>query len=119
MIEHPILVVEDDPIQRRQIARVLAAEGYEVLLASSGNEAVRLLAEWQIAMVLTDRKMPGMNGTELLGYVKKNYPAINVVMVTAYPEEMDEHQPDALLTKPFRGHQLIELIHSVSGKASL
>ncbi|NQU07922.1 MAG: response regulator [Candidatus Abyssubacteria bacterium] len=53
-----ILVVEDDTIQRQQMARALEKEGYDVLQASTGHETIRILESQSICLVLTDRKMP-------------------------------------------------------------
>jgi len=110
MNEQTILLVEDDPIQRRQFARLLGSEGYRVLQASTGVETIRILECERIHLVLTDRKMPGPeDGDWLLGYVRANYPHIPVALVTAHPDELSDHKPDGLLCKPFAGAQLREL----------
>ncbi len=117
-MEIPVLVVEDDAIQRRQMARVLIGHGYTVALASSGDEAIRMLGEQQISIVLTDRKMPGTDGLELIKHIKSTYPEILVAMVTAYPDGVEEDALDALLTKPFRGQELTDLVEYLVAKQS-
>jgi two-component system response regulator FlrC len=118
MSEHIILVVEDDDIQRRQIVRMLQAEGYKVCQASTGDEAVCLLKECRYHLVLTDRKMPGMNGETLLQHIRDNYPGLPVAIITAYPEGIEEFDPDALLVKPYRSDELRELVHHLTERKS-
>ena len=107
MSEHAVLVVEDDFIQRRQIARVLFEAGCFVFEASNGMEAIRLLHERIIHLVLTDIRMPCLDGISLFKYIKIFHPLIPVVIVTAYPESLEEVKPDALLCKPFGTNELI------------
>ncbi len=114
--ESNILIVEDDAIQRRQMARVLTADGYAVKEAATGKEAISRLAQDKISIVLTDRKMPGMDGVSLLQYVRANFPAVPVAVVTAYMEGVEVHRPDAILGKPFRSQQLIKLVQYLLGK---
>ena len=113
MTESFILVVEDDDVQRRQMARALAANDYNVIQASGGHEAVRLLAEQEVYLVLTDRKMPGMDGLSLLNHIRTHYSKIPVAVVTAYPEGMDDFEPEALLEKPFKMDALIEMVRTL------
>ena len=111
-----ILVVEDDTVQRRQVVRLLKAEGYGLSQASSGEEAVRRLDEVTVNLVLTDRKMPAMDGDSLLNYVRINHPGIPVAIITAYPEGVEDLEPDGLLEKPFRWHQLKKLVERLIGQ---
>lgn len=108
-----ILVVEDDDVQRRQMARALIANDYNVIQAAEGHEAVRFLAEQKVYLVLTDRKMPGMDGLSLLEHIRTHHSQIPVAVVTAYPEGMDDFKPDALLEKPFRMDALIAMVRTL------
>lgn len=114
MSDQVILVVEDDPIQRRQIARALVSSGYPVAMAATGEQAMGILAEDDIAIVLTDRRMPGMDGVELLERIRQKYPKVLVALITAYPGENDNLLPDALLNKPFGHRELIDLVQKLS-----
>ncbi|MBI4832739.1 MAG: response regulator [Candidatus Lindowbacteria bacterium] len=116
MSKQTILVVEDDPMQRLQLVRVLENAGYNVLQASTGHETIRILESQEIALILTDRKMPWMDGDWLLNYVKTNYSRIPVVFATAYPEETGDLKPDALLAKPFDQHELKEVVRRLIRK---
>ena len=78
--------------------------------ASEGNEAIRILREQEIHLVLTDIMMPGLDGISLMKYVKKTYPQIPVITITAHPEEITDLKPDALLAKPFGPEALLSWI---------
>lgn len=79
-----ILVVDDKPASVEVVVEVLEREGYEVLSASSGREALKCLNEENIDVVITDQKMPDISGTEVLKYVRDNYPYTQVILLTAY-----------------------------------
>ena len=110
MAVYTVLVVEDDPIQRRQIARALLKAGYEVSEASDGLDAISQLDARKTHLVLTDIRMPCLNGISLLKYIRIFYPKVPVVVVTAYPEDTEELKPDALLCKPFGEEDLISWV---------
>ncbi len=112
---HRILVVEDDAVQIRQIARMLSSEGHTILQASRGMDALNILKQEPVDMIFTDRKMPDMDGDALLGHVRLTYPGIPVAVITAYPEGVESLEPDALLEKPFKGHQLMDLVKFLAG----
>src|SRR3982751_302004 len=84
MIGRRILVVDDEEHLRRVTQLKLQQAGYDASTAGDGAEALRLLATHPQDLVLTDLKMPGMSGIELLQKVRAEYPEIIVVMVTAY-----------------------------------
>ena len=79
-----IVVVDDEPAQRELIGGFLKKQGHEVLLAAGGAEALARIREAQVDLVLSDSKMPGMTGPELLGEVKALNPEIPFLLVTAY-----------------------------------
>ncbi|MBI5116316.1 response regulator [Candidatus Poribacteria bacterium] len=98
------------------MTRVLKAESYEVLQAAEGREAIRILREQEVDAVLTDRKMAGMGGDELVRYIKQNLPRVPVAIITAYPEDPESPPPDAILPKPFGELELKKLAHSLTNK---
>ena len=67
-----VLVVDDEKNQREMLGRYLRKKGYEVHLSSSGFEALDVIKENTIEILITDQKMPKMNGLELAEKVKKN-----------------------------------------------
>ena len=115
-MDHMILLAEDEPIQRRQLARVLNNEGYVVLQASTGREAIRILNEQSVDIVLTDLKMPELDGVSLLNYIKANFSQVLVAIITAHPDALRDAKPDAVLGKPFGGEQLKEMVRSLFEK---
>src|SRR6185369_13360611 len=81
---HSVLIVDDETLTLRTMGRALQAEGYEVLTASSGEEALRIVAEEKPDLALLDVVLPGINGIEVLRQARKLSPAMIVVMMSAY-----------------------------------
>ena len=79
-----ILIVDDEELQRQTLGYFLEKKGYEVLSASSGTEAVKLISANHFDIVVTDQKMPGMDGLQLACHIKENNPNIAVVIITAF-----------------------------------
>ena len=79
-----ILVVDDEPAMRLLVTSVLKDEGHEVTAAASGEEALQLIASRHYHMVITDLKMPGMSGVDLLERVKQEDPETAVILLTAF-----------------------------------
>ncbi len=79
-----ILVVEDDEIFLRPLQRTLEVTGYEVLTVPSGEDAIDLLKGDDVDLVLTDKRLPGMDGVELVRRIKADHPDLAVVVMTAY-----------------------------------
>ncbi|HUU49595.1 MAG TPA: sigma-54 dependent transcriptional regulator [Nitrospinota bacterium] len=120
MGERPILVIDDEAGMRAAIRETLIRVGYDVTTASNGFEAISKLKENNFHLVLTDMKMPRMNGLEVLRKVKKQIPHLPVIMITAYGtidtavEAMKEGAFDYII-KPFS----TEKLESVVNKALL
>ncbi len=79
-----ILVVDDEPAMRLLLSSVLKDEGHDVTAAASGEEALQLIAKRHYHLVLTDLKMPGISGLELLEQVKRDDPGTAVIILTAF-----------------------------------
>ena len=79
-----ILVVDDEPAMRLLLSSVLKEEGHDVTAAASGEEALQLIAKRHYHLVLTDLKMPGISGLELLEQVKRDDPGTAVIILTAF-----------------------------------
>jgi len=84
-----ILVVEDEAMLRQTMAQLLEEEGYEVLQAANGKEAYAMVMERAFDLVLSDVRMPDMDGLTLLGRVKETAPETAVIIVTAYGTVQD------------------------------
>jgi CheY-like chemotaxis protein len=87
-----VLVVDDDELQRRALARILRCSGYEVLLAGTYDEAVATLEkESDIFAVISDLKMPGKRGLELLEEVRRRIPVARRILISgSFPEGTSE-----------------------------
>ena len=79
-----ILVVDDEDIVRTSCSRTLSPEGYEVSLAKNGFEGLKMASEERFDLVLTDLKMPDMDGIEVLRIIKEKWPETAVIIVTGY-----------------------------------
>jgi len=84
MSKGKILVIDDEDIVRLSCSRTLVPEGYELKMAKNGPEGLKLLEEESFDLVLTDLKMPNMDGIEVLANIKGKWPAIDVIIVTGY-----------------------------------
>ncbi len=112
-----ILIADDEPTKRITLADDLAAQGHEVVTAEDGQEAVDKLAAGRFDVVVTDLKMPKLDGIELLKRIKES-PAgreIEVIMMTAYgsiPVAVEAIKLGAFdfLTKPFRNEDMFPLL---------
>lgn len=82
-----ILVVDDDPIMVRLLSMMLEMKGYGVLGATSGAEALAILRDQPIKLMLTDYSMPEMNGVELIRETRKTHPELLIYIVTAYSSD--------------------------------
>lgn len=81
---HKILIVDDEEIVQDICARSIARLGHETLVGGNGVQGLELLKKGDIAVVFTDLKMPIMDGLELLAAIKRDYPFVEVVMMTGY-----------------------------------
>jgi len=79
-----ILVVDDEDIVRTSCSRTLSPEGYEVRLAKNGVEGLKMASAERFDLVLTDLKMPDMDGIEVLRIIKEKWPETAVIIVTGY-----------------------------------
>jgi DNA-binding response OmpR family regulator len=79
-----IMVVDDEPAARLSLAELLSLEGYEVLAAASGEEAVDLLPEGPFDLAIIDLKMPGMDGLDVVQVLQERSPDTVIIMLTAH-----------------------------------
>jgi two-component system response regulator AtoC len=79
-----ILVVDDEPMQRQMLQGFLEKQGFEVMAAAGGREALALFAQHPIHLVLIDHRMEDMNGDEVLRRLRAASPLVRAIMITAY-----------------------------------
>jgi CheY-like chemotaxis protein len=114
-----VLVVDDNDIAQRLCKRVLEKEGYGVLMAGDGLEAVDLAFTHLPSMILMDVAMPGIDGLEAMRRIKAELPAMPVVIASAHSMESDRERylaagADDVLSKPFRLADLISVVEKVA-----
>ena len=81
-----VLLVDDEPNILKAITRVFRREGYQILTANSGREALDLLETEQFHLMLSDFRMPGMDGGELIKRAKARYPEMIRIMLTGHAD---------------------------------
>jgi DNA-binding NtrC family response regulator len=79
-----VLIVDDEENARIGLKKLLANDGYKVAAVANGYEALEHLGSHSVDLVITDINMPEMNGLVFLRELNRSYPAISVIMVTAY-----------------------------------
>jgi DNA-binding response OmpR family regulator len=118
----PRIVVADDEDHIRDVVRgYLEAEGFEVVLATDGNEALRLARESRPDLVVLDVSMPGLDGVEVLRQLR-TVSDVYVIMLTARAEEVDKLVglavgADDYMTKPFSPRELVARVKAVLRRA--
>ncbi len=119
-----ILVVDDDPYVLESISTLLRAFGFTVSTCDSANSAMQLIQKDPIDVVLTDIKMPGITGVELLGMIHRYDPQTPVVLMTAYAEldvAVDAIKKGAFdfIMKPYNAEYLVHTIEKAVKYANL
>ena len=112
-----VLVVDDDREIVRAIALLLEKEGYRVLKAYDGMEALRILAETEVQLIIMDVMMPKMDGWQVCREVRQTS-GIPIIMLTARSEERDELQGfelgvDEYISKPFSPKILVARVEAI------
>ncbi len=119
-----ILVVDDDADMRELAYDMLKDRGHQVTTAGSGEEALKRLGEEDYAVVLTDLRMKGMQGIDLLAEIKRGFPDVSVILMTAFGSvetavEAMKHGASDYLTKPVKTEELVRVVERVIREASL
>ena len=112
-----MLIVDDEETLTYSLYQsfIISQRDYEVVTAATGEEAAEKLSDMKFDLVITDIKMPGMDGLELLSLIKSKYPATDVIVMTAYGSE--EKKEEALkkgarfyIEKPFEIKEIKQLV---------
>ena len=110
-----LLLVDDEEVFLRPLHRTLELRGYEVLPVQSAEQALETLKSEDVDLVLTDRRLPGMDGVELVRRIKADHPDLAVVVMTAYGTiesavEAMRLGAEDYLVKPFEAAELLLVI---------
>jgi CheY-like chemotaxis protein len=117
-----ILVIEDENVSRRALARLLAARGYITEAVGTAEEAVAILAVGQPPQVaLVDLDLPGMSGAELLPYLTQRSPPVRAILLTAASEERIKRtiggRMISYLRKPINFNDLLHTLDAAQSPA--
>ena len=117
-----ILVVDDEEGLREGLRSLLEDEGYAVLCAEDGEKALEIVREAHIDLMLTDMRMPGMNGIDLLKRVRKIRKEIGVIILTGYGEiesyiEAMNFGAIEYVSKPFKVNELKFIVNKILGNS--
>jgi DNA-binding NtrC family response regulator len=119
-----ILVAEDEAITLKHILYTLKREGHESIGVSDGSKALEIISKRQFDVVITDIKMPGLDGLSLLKKIKSGWPETEVIMITGFGsinsavEAMKQGAYD-YITKPFNLDELLLKLNNILEKKSL
>jgi len=119
---HRILVVDDEPDVCQLIANSLEREGYDCSVAYSGEEAIGILENQHFDLVMTDLMMPGMSGVDLLNVIKRLFPDVPVLVVTAVDDKDTgimamELGAIGYIIKPFKRNEILINVSRALSKA--
>lgn len=116
-----IMVVDDAPDTLEVVQRNLVSAGYKVFTAPGVAEALRLLEKITVDLVITDFKMPGISGLDLVRHIRENLPSTEVIMITGYASvtgavEAVKSGAEEYLAKPFTETELINAVRMALDK---
>jgi len=120
--EKHVLVVDDDQHILEVLDARLASAGYCVMRAENGEEALERLKAGGVDLVISDIRMPGMDGMKLLEFIEKLHPGLPMILLTAHGSisgavDAMKHGAVDYLTKPFDGRELLSKVASIMAKS--
>ncbi|UZE22691.1 response regulator [Pseudomonas sp. B21-056] len=111
-----VLLVDDEESILNSLRRLLRSQPYEILLADSGAKALEILKERPVDLVMTDARMPNMDGATLLAQIRKLYPSTLRILLTGYADvdmmtkAINEGQLYRYLSKPWNDDELVQAL---------
>ena len=115
-----IMIIEDDAEMRSLLIEFLGEDGYQVDSAETGSEALSKITKEVFDLIVTDIRMPGLTGLDILSSIKKHQPQVSIIVITAFGNEevyrrSMERGASAYLEKPVCFNKLGALIHEMVG----
>jgi len=124
-LKKKILIVDDEEDLTWSISRKLQKENrrFDIICANSGNQALEILSENKVDLMITDLRMPGVNGWQLLDAIKSRYPKTQVIVMTAFgsleiKQALSEWGRTGYIEKPFEINELKRMILHFLGEYS-
>ena len=114
--KHTLLIVDDEPLITASICRLVEDKDISLLTAENGEEALRLLFDTTVSLVLTDMCMPSMGGLELVKVIKKNFPETKVILMSGQnkckkaQDAIKRGEVVSYITKPWDPRELLDII---------
>src|SRR5512135_3164228 len=114
--KHNILVVDDEPQITRVLKTALSSRGYSIRTAADGDEAVQTMKAWQPDLLITDLRMPNMDGLELCRHVRSKS-LMPIIVLSVRGEEQTKVEAldagaDDYVTKPFNMNELLARVRA-------
>ncbi len=113
-----VFIIEDDEEMRSLLTDMMTEEGFEADSVENGSEAFRRLAKESFDLIVTDIRMPGLSGLDILPGLRRLQPDVPIIVITAFGgydvrQRALERGADAYLEKPIRLRELRTLIHEM------
>ena len=110
-----ILVVDDEKPLIALLTKILTDEGYQVVSAENGKQALSILKEQVVNLLLTDIIMPQMNGYQLAEQVQQLFPQVEIIFTSGYQDDLTEFQTDKILALPLieKPYNTEKLLHTI------
>jgi two-component system, NtrC family, response regulator PilR len=117
-----IMVVDDEDVMRKLMTNILRKAGLEVLTAVDGDEALQKLKETRCDVVISDVRMAGISGFDLLKHVKRDYPDTAFIVMTGFSDSYNIKDAllqgaDEYITKPFKAHEVTLVVERACWRA--
>ena len=118
VIKRKILIVDDDRLICWSLRETLSHEGYEVLTVETGEDAVKEAEKFSFDLLITDLKLPGMDGWGVVSRVKEMNPEIKVVVISAFgnddaPQKAKSFGASHFFNKPFEMTRIKETVNTI------
>ena len=113
-----LLIVDDDPGMRENLGELFESLGYEVRTAANAPDALAALKDGSVDLLLTDYKMPGPTGVELIEAARQRQPGLRAVLMTAFGDSFTEIESVrrgavGYLNKPFEADEVVAFVEKV------
>ena len=111
-----VLIVDDEPLILRTLIRLLRRHGFKTHSANNGEEALEILDNHEIAVIICDQRMPGMSGAEVLSESRRRNPHTYRITLTGYTDlasaqrSINEGSVNQFLTKPWEDDHLLRVV---------